>query len=275
MVNITPAKISYTIGNDTQSYGSPANLAAGLPSSFQTGINGETLDITYSSTGDTNTAIVGNYAITGTVFNGTGLVSNYIVTLKDGTLTINPTVPLTQLSSMSIRPNLLNGTAEVALTVQVMNPQIVVNEGVVSVNLAGQTANGTVVNGQTSMQLTVPLASVIGNQSISLSYADNGAPANFEPSSTTAPGSLVLLNALLPANVTLTSLLFASLDLFFTNGRLTEGRLGPLDLHIQYFDIGNLVLVTVNGIPWQVYVFGPQGQFLGAISLVPTTSTTP
>ena len=57
---ISPATISYTIGNDTQAYGYPANLAADLPSSFSTGINGETLDITYSSSGDTSTATVGS-----------------------------------------------------------------------------------------------------------------------------------------------------------------------------------------------------------------------
>ena len=85
---ISPAPISYTIGNDTQAYGWPANLAADLPSSFSTGINGETLDITYSSSGDTSTATVGTYPIMGMVSNGTGLASNYSVTLTDGTLTV-------------------------------------------------------------------------------------------------------------------------------------------------------------------------------------------
>jgi uncharacterized repeat protein (TIGR01451 family) len=85
---ISPAPIRYTIGNDTQAYGYPANLAADLPASFSSGINGETLDITYSSSGDTSTAPVGTYAITGVVANGTGLASNYSVTLTNGTLTV-------------------------------------------------------------------------------------------------------------------------------------------------------------------------------------------
>gem|GEM_PF-2757821 len=85
---ISPAPISYTIGNDTQAYGWPANLAADLPSSFSTGIHGENLDITYSSSGDASTAPVGTYAITGVVSNGTGLTSNYSVTLTSGTLTV-------------------------------------------------------------------------------------------------------------------------------------------------------------------------------------------
>jgi uncharacterized repeat protein (TIGR01451 family) len=85
---ICRAPISYTIGNDTQAYGYPANLAADLPSSFSTGINGETLDISYSSSGDTSTAKPGTYDITGIVSNGTGLAANYCATLTDGTLTV-------------------------------------------------------------------------------------------------------------------------------------------------------------------------------------------
>ncbi len=85
---INPAPIRYTIGNDTQAYAYPANLAADLGASFSTGINGETLDITYSSTGDTGTAPVGTYAISGVVSSGTGLLANYSVTLTNGTLTV-------------------------------------------------------------------------------------------------------------------------------------------------------------------------------------------
>ena len=85
---ISQAKISYTIGNDAQILGYPANLTADLPSSFNTGINGETLDITYSSSGDTSTAKAGTYAITGAVSNGAGLAFNYVVTLTNGSLTV-------------------------------------------------------------------------------------------------------------------------------------------------------------------------------------------
>jgi hypothetical protein len=85
---INPAPLSYSIGNDTQAYGYPANLAADLPASFNTGINGETLDLSYTSSGDTSTAAVGTYAITAVVSNGTGLASNYNVQLTNGTLTV-------------------------------------------------------------------------------------------------------------------------------------------------------------------------------------------
>ena len=81
--------ISYTIGNDSHHYGSTANLAADLPATFLTGVNGQTLGIAYSSTGNTTTANVGTYAITGVVADGTGLASNYTVTLTNGALTVN------------------------------------------------------------------------------------------------------------------------------------------------------------------------------------------
>ena len=54
-----------------------------------TGVNGEYFNIAYSSTGNTPTANAGTYDIKGLLSNGTGLQSNYIVTLKPGTLTVN------------------------------------------------------------------------------------------------------------------------------------------------------------------------------------------
>jgi hypothetical protein len=89
-LNITPYAFTYQIGNDSQVYGAPATLAADLPSSFQTGVNGGTLEITYASTGDTSNATVGTYAITGTLENGTDNLSNYDVTLVSGTLSVTP-----------------------------------------------------------------------------------------------------------------------------------------------------------------------------------------
>jgi hypothetical protein len=90
--SITQAPITYQIGDDSQIYGSPANLAHDLGTTISTGVNGETLDIAYSSLGDTPTAnvVAGGYQITGLLSNGTGLTSNYSVTLYPGTLTVNP-----------------------------------------------------------------------------------------------------------------------------------------------------------------------------------------
>ncbi len=86
--SITAYAFNDQIGNDSHLYGSTANLAADLGTTISTGVNGENLDITYSSTGNTTTAIAGTYPITGTLSNGTGATSNYTVTLLSGTLTV-------------------------------------------------------------------------------------------------------------------------------------------------------------------------------------------
>ena len=92
-LTVNKATVSRTIGNDSQTYGNPVNLATGLGTSIPTGVNGETLDITYSSTGDTATASVGGYNITGVVSSGSGLLSNYTVSLTAGRLTVSAATP--------------------------------------------------------------------------------------------------------------------------------------------------------------------------------------
>ena len=94
-LTVNPFALSFTIGSDSQTYGGPAvNLAGDLSATISTGVNGENLGISYSSIGDTDFASVGSYAITGTLVSGTGLASNYSVTLNNGTLTVTP-APLT------------------------------------------------------------------------------------------------------------------------------------------------------------------------------------
>src|SRR5205823_1150086 len=87
---ITPYAFSYTVGNDTQTYGAPANLAADLPGTIGTGVNGETVSISYTSAGDTAAAHVGSYDIIGTLSDGTGKASDYSDTLTPGSLTVSP-----------------------------------------------------------------------------------------------------------------------------------------------------------------------------------------
>ena len=87
-LTVTPYHLSYTIGNDKQTYGSPVNLAADLPSTIVTGVNGEHLAIAYSSSGNTANASVAEYDITATLSDNSGLTSNYDVTLTTGTLTV-------------------------------------------------------------------------------------------------------------------------------------------------------------------------------------------
>jgi hypothetical protein len=87
-VTVNPAEISYDIGDATHVYGSTVDLAAVLGTTFHTGVNGENLSIVYSSLGNTVLASAGTYDITGIVSDGTGLASNYLVTLIPGTLTV-------------------------------------------------------------------------------------------------------------------------------------------------------------------------------------------
>ena len=87
-LTVSPYHLRYTIGNDTQTYGRPANLAADLAATIATGVNGEKLAITYSSSGNTVGSIVAEYPITATLSDNSGLASNYDVTLTNGTLTV-------------------------------------------------------------------------------------------------------------------------------------------------------------------------------------------
>ena len=91
-LTVSPYAFTYTIANDQQTYGTPANLANDLAAKIATGVNGQNLDIAYASVGDTGTAHVAGspYPITGTLSNGTGLTSDYSVTLNDGGLTVSP-----------------------------------------------------------------------------------------------------------------------------------------------------------------------------------------
>ena len=72
-LTVEPAAVTFTIGNDHHVYGSTADLAADLRATFNTGVNGQDLAITYASTGNTTTSPMNRYAITGTVSDGTGL----------------------------------------------------------------------------------------------------------------------------------------------------------------------------------------------------------
>lgn len=115
---ITKAAVTYQIQNDAQSYGTPADLAKDLGTTIATGVNGETLNITYSSSGDTATANVGTYDIDGTPANGTGQVSNYKVTLTDGTLTVKPFALTFQIGDdMHVRGTAVNLAADLPATI--------------------------------------------------------------------------------------------------------------------------------------------------------------
>jgi hypothetical protein len=90
---INKASFTYAIPNDGQTYGNPADLTYDLGATLSTRVNGEELNITYSSAGDTATASPGVYPITGVLADGTGSVSNYSVTSANGAFTVNKASP--------------------------------------------------------------------------------------------------------------------------------------------------------------------------------------
>jgi hypothetical protein len=85
---ITQYAFTYQIGNDSHVYGTTDNFATDLGTTINTGVNNETLGISYSSTGNTTTALVGTYFISATLSSGTGLLTNYKVNLSNGTLSV-------------------------------------------------------------------------------------------------------------------------------------------------------------------------------------------
>jgi hypothetical protein len=103
--SITPYAFAYTIGNDSQTYGTAANLAGDLGTTIPTGIGSQTLDIAYSSTGDTNTAAPGNYPITGVLSSGSGLLGDYSVALTTGSLTVTGSTLISGVVSSDMTGN--------------------------------------------------------------------------------------------------------------------------------------------------------------------------
>ncbi len=88
VIVVNAKAISYIIGNASHVFGSTADLATVLGTTFLTGVNGENLGISYNSTGNTVASLVGSYAVHGSVSDGTGMLSNYDVTTNPGTLTV-------------------------------------------------------------------------------------------------------------------------------------------------------------------------------------------
>ena len=65
-LTVNPYAFTYTIADDSQTYGTAADFVTDLGTTINTGVNGENLDIAYTSSGDTDTADVGTYGIMGT-----------------------------------------------------------------------------------------------------------------------------------------------------------------------------------------------------------------
>jgi 6-phosphogluconolactonase (cycloisomerase 2 family) len=86
-LTINPAPLTVNVDSVSRAYGDPNPAFTGTITGIK---NGDNITATYSTTA-TITSFVGTYPITATLSdNGTGALSNYTVTINNGTLTITP-----------------------------------------------------------------------------------------------------------------------------------------------------------------------------------------
>ncbi|HWE97612.1 MAG TPA: CARDB domain-containing protein [Tepidisphaeraceae bacterium] len=189
-LTVNKASFTYQIGSDSHVFGSTANLAADLGTSINTGINNETLNIAYSSTGNSATATVATYAITGVLSDGTGgLLANYNVTLKNGTLSVTKAGTTTALAGPG---TITYGGATVAFSANVaaVSPSVAtVNEGTVTFTLARgnttlQTISGVAVsNGIAAATFNLGASFIAGGYTVTATYMPKSAAPQFTGSS--------------------------------------------------------------------------------------------
>jgi trimeric autotransporter adhesin len=205
------------------------------------------------------------------------------------TLTINTANSTTlSLTTITINPNLVNGTAQVTLTAQVSNAGSKVSEGVLSFTLAGVSGQANVVNGTASVQLTVPIQNVAGGFKVALSYTDNATSASFANSNATLSVSTNIWNTLLPANLTFDASNNETMQFTVANqpvfgasysasngGLLSDITVGSVSMPMTYTTTGNSTVAAIGGVPWGVILFNMSGQFVGTASVGLSADGTP
>ncbi|MBB2170502.1 MBG-2 domain-containing protein, partial [Gluconacetobacter aggeris] len=177
-LTIDPAALTVTALNQTSTYGQTPVLGT---AKFSTSglVNGDTVSGVTLATTATGASTVGNYGITASAAQGSGL-ANYAVTYQPGTLTIDPAAltvtALNQTSTYGQNPAL--GTAK-------FSTSGLVNDDTVSGVTLATTATG---------------ASTVGNYGISAASAVGTGLSNYTVSY--APGTLTID----PAALTVTAL---------------------------------------------------------------------
>lgn len=222
---------------------------------------------------------VGTYSINASYTDSAGSFASS----SDNTHSLSvATANSTQLSltSGSITPSALSGTAQVTLTAQVSNAGGTVNEGVLSFTVAGVSSQANVSNGTATVTLTVPLESLTNGFVVALSYTDNAASASFANSNASTAVSTSVWNAILPATLTFDSsgnesiqFTVASLSLFgasysSSTGLLSSIDLGSTSMEVTYTPTGNSTVASIGGVPWGVILDGSSGNFLGTADVV-------
>jgi hypothetical protein len=144
-IAISQAPLTINVGNLTKTYGQTADFSS-LPTTVD-GVNGETLDISYASAGVDSHADVlpgGGYPITATVFDDTGKVANYAVSVNNGTLIVQPATAFFKIDSYSEpydgNPHGISGTATGVLNEDLSN---LLNLGATYVDAGHYTVNWT------------------------------------------------------------------------------------------------------------------------------------
>jgi hypothetical protein len=172
----------YLIASDKQGYGTAANLAADLGTTISTGVNDENLRITYSSVGDTSTANLGSYDITGTLSNGTGQLDDYDVTLTDGTLTVDRATPVISLvrEASSSNPSAFGQSVTFDVTVALSADSPITPMGTVALYDGNPSAGGSKIG---SSQILSGGEARIRTTALSVSAAGHAIYAVFTPDS--------------------------------------------------------------------------------------------
>ncbi len=221
----------------------------------------------------------GSYSILADYSDSAG---NFTASSDDSqTLTVNGAASAStslSLTAVSIVPNLSNLTAQVTLTAQVSNPADVVGEGVVSFTLAGVSGQGSVMNGTASVQLVVPLQDVLNTSNVTLSYSDDAPSASFANSSTSATLSMNLWNALLPSSLTFAADGSEQIQVqmagqstvgfaYSASGLLTQINVASQSLPVTYTNVSGDVVMSTDGVPWQLAFLNSDGQYQGSVTL--------
>ncbi|MBB2188353.1 MBG-2 domain-containing protein, partial [Gluconacetobacter liquefaciens] len=177
-LTIDPAALTVTALNQTSTYGQVPDLGT---SAYSTSglVNGDTVSGVTLATAATGKSAVGNYDITASAAQGSGL-SNYAVTYQPGTLTIDPA----------------------ALTVTALNQSSTYGQAP-DLGTSAYSTSG-LVNGDTVSGVTLATAatgkSAVGNYDITASAAQGSGLSNYAV--TYQPGTLTID----PAALTVTAL---------------------------------------------------------------------
>ena len=175
-LTVTAATLIVTAGDKSRVYGSANPMLTGTLIGVQ---NGDGISATYSTTADTTSA-VGTYAIVPALNDPNSKLTNYSVTISNGTLTINPAGSTLALIS-SLNPSASSSNVTFTATVAAVSPATVTPSGTVQffANGVALGSPAVLVNGVADVN-TSSLAS--GSNAIAAVYDSN---SNFLPSTNT------------------------------------------------------------------------------------------